>query len=235
MFESGQRVGEIVSQMPKAGEIFKQYKIDFCCGGNRALKDVLAEKKLDEGEILNKLEAAYRQGKTDNEPALDFAEMKPAQLAEYIEEKHHGYLKRVMPELDELTTKIMRVHGLHHSELFKVHKLYATLKADLEEHLMKEEALLFPMIGEYQQKPSVRLLSEIGRVIRETEDEHEEAGGILKELRSITDDYKVPDDGCGTYRITFEKLEEMEADLFQHIHLENNVLFKKMGVDMNLM
>lgn len=235
MFESSQRIGEIVSQMPKAGEIFKQYKIDFCCGGNRALKDVLAEKKLDEGEILNRLEAVYHEGKTDNEPIRDFTGMKPVQLAEYIEEKHHGYLKRIMPELDELTTKIMRVHGLHHGELFKVHKLFATLKADLEEHLMKEEEILFPMIREYQGKHSVRLLSEIGRVIRETEDEHEAAGDILKELRSITNDYKVPDDGCGTYRATFEKLEEMEADLFQHIHLENNILFKKMGVDINLM
>lgn len=235
MFESNQSVGEIVSKMSKAGDIFKQYRIDFCCGGNRPLKDVLAEKGLDEHEILTRLETAYNEAGTVRGADRDFTGMRPAELAEYIEEKHHGYLKKVMPELDELITKIMKVHGLHHSELFKVHRLFATLKADLEEHLVKEEEILFPMIREYGEKHSVKLLAEIGKVIRETESEHEAAGNILKELRSITNDYMVPDDGCGTYRRTYALLEEMEADLFQHIHLENNILFKKMGVDVNLM
>ncbi|HEX2945535.1 MAG TPA: iron-sulfur cluster repair di-iron protein [Clostridia bacterium] len=235
MFESNQSVGEIVSRMPKAGDIFKQYRIDFCCGGNRTLKKVLAEKGLDEGEILGRLEAAYREGETGRAPAMDFTEMKPVELAEYIEEKHHGYLKKIMPELDELTARIMKVHGLRHSELFKVHKLFAALRAELEEHLVKEEEILFPKIREYQERRSIRLLAEIGRIIRETEDEHEAAGKILKELRDITDDYKVPDDGCGTYRRAYEKLEEMETDVFEHIHLENNILFKKIGVDVDLM
>jgi len=63
--------------------------------------------------------------------------------------------------------------------------------------------------------------------MKETEDEHDAAGGILKELRKVTNDYSVPEDGCNTYRRAFDKLEELEADLFRHIHLENNILFRR--------
>ena len=65
--------------------------------------------------------------------------------------------------------------------------------------------------------------------MKETENEHDSAGDILKELRKITHDYSVPKDGCSTYFKTFDKLQELEADLFQHIHLENNILFKRFG------
>ena len=103
------------------------------------------------------------------------------------------------------------------------------LKAELEQHLIKEEESLFPLIKEYGRDPSAALLARINKVNRELEDEHEGAGNILKELRKITDDYKVPEDGCPTYFATFDKIKELEADLFQHIHLENNILFKKTG------
>jgi regulator of cell morphogenesis and NO signaling len=63
--------------------------------------------------------------------------------------------------------------------------------------------------------------------MKETEDEHEAAGDILKELRKVTKDYSVPKDGCDTYFKTFDKLQQLEADLFEHIHLENNILFRR--------
>ncbi|MEB8626308.1 DUF542 domain-containing protein, partial [Bacillus cereus] len=30
-------VGEIVTQFPKASDLFKSYRIDFCCGGNKPM------------------------------------------------------------------------------------------------------------------------------------------------------------------------------------------------------
>ncbi|WP_193708443.1 hypothetical protein [Alkalibaculum sporogenes] len=50
---------------------------------------------------------------------------------------------------------------------------------------------------------------------------------IIKNLRNMTHDYTVLDDGCNTYKITFAKLQEMESDMFQHIHLENNIIFSR--------
>lgn len=117
--------------------------------------------------------------------------------------------------------------------LSKVHKLLHNLKTDLEQHLIKKEEILFPIIKEYDSKPSKELLDRISASVNEIEAEHDAAGNIVKELRRVTDNYKVPEDGCGTYSRTFQKLEELESDLFQHIHLENNILFKQLGINVD--
>lgn len=226
LINSNQSIGEIVSMLPKAGDVFKEYHIDFCCGGNRPLIDAIREQNLDEQAVMKKLSEAYEETRklTNN---VDFRTMPSSQLIDYIVNTHHIYLKTVLPELSDLTSTILRVHGPNHSELFKVHKLFHTLKTELEQHLIKEEAILFPMIKEYESSQSYELLKKIGDALKETEDEHETAGNVIKELRKITNDYSIPEDACGTYSRTFDKLKELEADLFQHIHLENNILFKR--------
>ena len=228
-FQVTQSLGEIVAAMPMAAEIFKKYKIDFCCGGHRPLAEAIRELGLDEKTVLKKLNEAYEQTQklTDQ---VDYRTMASVDLVDYIVNKHHVYVKKAMPEISELATTILRVHGPNHTDLFQVHKLYHNLKTDLDQHLIKEEGILFPMIKAYVEAPSDEQLDKIRAQVAETEDEHVGAGNILKELRNVTDDYKVPADGCTTYRKTFKKLQEFEADLFQHIHLENNILFKQIGL-----
>src|SRR5690606_31925889 len=156
--------------------------------------------------------------------------MSSGELVDYIVNTHHVFVKEILPEIGSLTTTILRVHGPNHSSLFKVHKLFHNLKTELEQHLIKEEEILFPAIKAYEASPSKELLENINTTMKETEDEHEAAGGILKELRKITEDYRLPEDGCDTYRRTFERMEALEADLFQHIHLENNILFRRFNL-----
>jgi len=228
-FKSNQSVGEIVSIMPRASEIFKQYRIDFCCGGNKPLIDAIRENDLDEGEVLKKLNEAFKANEEIKKGGKDFRKMSPGELIEYIESTHHVYVKKTLPELSELTIKIMSVHGAKHPALFIVHELFSKLKAELEQHLIKEEEILFPLIKEYSKDPGAELLARINKVKSDLEEEHEGAGNILKELRKITEDYKVPKDGCNTYFATFDRIKELESDLFEHIHLENNILFKKTG------
>lgn len=228
-FHATQKVGEIVSILPKAGEIFKKYRIDFCCGGHRPLGEVIKEQELDEQEVIQMLEEAYEEAR-QLAGQTDFREMAFGDLIDYIVGTHHVYLKKTLPELSDLTTTILRVHGSKHTGLFKVHKLFHNLKMELDQHLIKEEEILFPLIKEYEGEPSEPLLKKIEAVAKETEEEHEAAGDILKELRKITDDYIAPDDGCDTYRKTFKTLQELEGDLFQHIHLENNILFRRLGL-----
>lgn len=225
-------IGEIVSLLPKASELFKQYGIDFCCGGNRPLAEAIKEQNLNEAEIMEKLNRNYEESKTKAEENKDFRNMSYDSLIDHIVDTHHTYMKKELPQISELVTKILRVHGLHHGDvLMRVHKLFHSLKTELEQHLFKEEAILFPLIKEYRENPSGELLNRVMQVMQETEDEHEGAGDILKELRKITGDYTVPADGCTTYRLTFRKLEEMESDLFQHIHLENNILFVRLEAE----
>jgi len=227
-FNVSEKIGEIVSRFPKASEVFKEYEIDFCCGGNRPLSDAIKENNLNENEILQKLDEAYAKSVTLKEKNIDWRTAPLKDLMDYIVDTHHAYLQKELPIIGELTAKILRVHGGNHKELTRVHRLFNTLRMDLEEHLIKEEEVLFPLIKEYEKDPSATPLSKILEVKEEIENEHTGAGDILKELRKITNHYKVPEDGCPTYGLTLQKLEELESDLFQHIHLENNVLFKRL-------
>ena len=59
------------------------------------------------------------------------------------------------------------------------------------------------------------------------EHEHDAAGEIVKQIRELTNSYKVPADACASYNLLYKMLEEFETDLHTHIHLENNILFPK--------
>lgn len=226
-FNVSQSLGEIVAILPGAADVFEKYRIDFCCGGKNPLSLAIDQLKLDKMDVLGSLDAVYEKAAT-SASRVDYREMSSGELIDYIENTHHVFVKRVLPELSELTTAVLRAHGLNHPDLFKVHKLFHNLKTELDQHLIKEEELLFPLIKLYETGNNPDVISKLKSVKNEIESEHEAAGDVLKELRNITEDYTVPEDGCQTYEKAFERFQELEADLFRHIHLENNVLFLKL-------
>jgi regulator of cell morphogenesis and NO signaling len=229
-FNSNQRIGDIVTLFPNASDIFKEYKIDFCCGGDRTLIAAIKEQGVNEAELLEKINASYE--KVKNNPYSkdrNWVEAPLNELVDQIVNVHHAYLYENLPKISELTTKILRVHGENHPELSRVHKLFHTVKMELEAHLIEEETIQYPAIKEYLRSNSEANLDKAINIINQLEDEHTGAGNILKELRKVTNDYTVPVDVCTTYRLTYTKLQEMEADIFQHIHLENNILFPRLN------
>jgi len=224
-------IGSLVADFPGAAEVFKKYRIDFCCGGNRELQTVMNEMNLDSALVIADLNNAYENliSKQRAQRVTDWRCAPLTELVTHIVSTHHAYLDKELPQLGDLVLKILRVHGVHHPELSRVHKLFSALKAELESHLIKEEEVLFPLITEYAAQPSSQLQKKIFAVIDEIEGEHIGAGDILKELRVITKQFIPPTDGCATYKLAYNKLEEMENDIFQHIHLENNILHPRLG------
>jgi regulator of cell morphogenesis and NO signaling len=57
--------------------------------------------------------------------------------------------------------------------------------------------------------------------------EHDSAGDVLKEMRSISNSFTAPENGCFSFKTLYLGMAEFEADLHQHIHLENNILFPR--------
>jgi regulator of cell morphogenesis and NO signaling len=212
-------LGEIVAHLPKATETFNAYNIDFCCGGDRSLEEAVNEAGLSYDKIARTLETV----KLETEELgikTNFLEMDTKNLIDYIVNVHHSYLNANLPRNSEMVNAVLRAHGEAHPELFEVHKLFHQLKAELEQHLIKEEVSLYPSMLKSENDQS-------NKVIIEIEDEHDVAGEILKQLREITQNYTVPQDGCSTYKRLYDKLEEMEKDIFNHIHLENNILHNR--------
>lgn len=225
-FKASDKIGDIVTTFPGASNLFLEYRIDFCCGGNRPLSEAIREQKLDENKVVTLLNEKYKEFRENNIKFTDWAKEEPSSLIDYVINNHHAFLNRELPAISELSLKILTVHGKKHPELFKVHKLFNTLRIELEEHLLKEEQLVFPMIKEYEASKTASGRQNIIDLINELENEHEGAGDIIKELRKVTNHYVVPKDGCKTFELTYKKLMELEKDTFEHIHLENNILFK---------
>ncbi len=229
IFNKNQKLGEIAAIFPKATSTFMKYDIDFCCGGDRTLDVALREKGLDINTILSELDNAYEEYSAIKHDDIDWRNASYSTLIDFIINKHHAFMKKELPLIDTLVNKILKVHFVDSGEvLTKVHKLFGQLKAEIEMHLIKEEEILFPLIIEYEKSPSAELLNKVINVMNETEDEHDAAGDILKELRRVTNQYEVPPTGCNSFKLTYEKLMDVEADLFHHIHLENNIMFERL-------
>jgi regulator of cell morphogenesis and NO signaling len=224
MMKKDVTVGEIVAIDYRSAEIFKEAGIDFCCGGKKSIVETCSEKGIDKDELIRKLEMLES---TPNTTTHNFMEWEPAFLCDYIVNTHHKYVLKTLPDLVIYTEKIASVHGKGHPELEEVSALFSRINKELLQHLRKEEEVLFPSIKEVlvsgSKKAKADIISEIARL----SGEHEFAGGAMDRINVITSGYKVPQDGCNTYHVTFKLLSQFEDDLHTHVHLENNILYPK--------
>ncbi|HJV46940.1 MAG TPA: iron-sulfur cluster repair di-iron protein [Bacillota bacterium] len=222
-FSLNDKTGDIVTTFPQSSTIFKKYKIDFCCGGNRPIQIAAEEKGLKGEELLQEIHELWDQSSALNEQKTDWMKAPFDQIIDTIIHQYHASLFEKLPEISQYVTKIMRVHGANHPELFQVHDLFHKFKAELEEHSIREEQNIFPLILDPTKHNKAELKTEFEKLERE----HESCGNLLEQIREITHDYQLPEDACKTYQLTFKKLIDFEDETFQHVHLENNVLFPR--------
>lgn len=225
-FQLTDDLGHIVEVFPGAGDYFMGLHIDYCCGGDRSLETGILAEKLDANTVLEGLNRAYSAFLARKEVYTDWAKEDRSRLIEHIVNNHHQFLRRELPKLSELLFKILGVHGSHHPELFEVHKTFNLLRLELEAHLVKEEIELFPAIKAYEAAGTSSDRAAFKAMVTGLEDEHTAAGDLIKGLRELTDHYSLPEDACPTFALTYDKLRALEKDTFEHIHLENNILFK---------
>jgi regulator of cell morphogenesis and NO signaling len=217
--DAARSLGELVKERPARARVFEAAGLDYCCRGKRSLAEAAGAAGLQVDAVIADLESVVEPGDADVDA------LGPAELVDHIESTHHAYLHQELPAVEALATKVAGVHGARHPELARVAELVIALRADLEPHLAKEEQVLFPAIRRMVVGPVDLPFGSISNPIRVMMTEHEAAGEVLGELRSVTNGFEVPADGCASYQSLYERLPALEADTFRHIHLENNVLF----------
>ncbi len=219
-------VGSIVAARPSLARLFERVGIDYCCGGGRTLAVVCAAKGLDPVTFAVTLEAAANLPSSASE--IDAAAMSLTALADHIEATHHRYLKAELPALVEKADRVAKKHGWRDARLVPVAETMQALAAEMEQHMAKEEVVLFPLVRELEQTGVISgHCGSIANPIRQMEHEHDGAGAAVARLRELTDGF-VPDaDACNTHRAMLAGFAELEADLHQHVHKENNVLFPR--------
>lgn len=227
IFEMQDTVGEIVTRCPTLSRVFEAERIDYCCGGRKTIAEVCREKGRDAEALLATLRQSAAAMASD--VRVDPAAMSLAELADHIEQTHHGYLKRELPRLDAMTTKVASVHGDKDARLAQIRDTFLGLAAEMNSHMMKEEQVLFPMIRCLTASANAPIFhcGSLANSINQMEHEHEDAGAALARIRQLTNGYTLPDWACNTYRAMLDGLAQLERDMHEHVHKENNVLFPR--------
>jgi regulator of cell morphogenesis and NO signaling len=196
--------------------------LGFCCGGKKSIAKACVEKGVALPELMQKLELLMQQPVPQE---LNFEQLSLSDLIEHIVKKHHHYIHTNLQAISGYTQKVAKVHGENHPDLIEVAYLFDLVKKDLEPHLIQEEQILFPAIKALEQglKPEV----DLNAIIATLEAEHQFAGESFVTIRRLTNQYQPPLTACNTWRVSFAELQEFEADLHRHVHLENNLLYPK--------
>ena len=225
-------VRELALENLAATRVFEKLGIDYCCGGNKSLGKACEAAHLSVDEVIVCLESANRVASANNDQH-DWQAQPLSELVAHINSTHHKYTREEIARLGPLFAKVCSVHGKNHPELERMRAVFQGLGQELTLHMMKEEMVLFPYVVRMEeaviQKEPI-LPPPFGSVqnpVTMMEHEHDDAGKALRTLREASGGYTAPDDACISFQTLYRALEQFEADLHQHIHLENNILFPR--------
>lgn len=231
IIEDTQTVGSLAAEVPGATREFEKLGIDYCCGGNRTLGEACAQAKVPLDQALSRLQGGLTAPRPEAD--RDWTSAPLANLIAHIKSAHHAYIRAESPRIEALAGKVFGAHGKNHPELLEVQNLFSGLAEELHVHLMKEEQILFPFIIRLEEaaiagEPAPpAMFGTVVNPVRMMMQEHDGTGYALKRLRQIAKDYAVPADACISYTTLYDALKAFEADIHQHIHLENNILFPR--------
>lgn len=225
-----QTVREIAVEHPASVRVFESLGIDYCCGGQRSLREACERASVSPDEVLSRISAA------ENEPStatVNWADASVAELTRHIIDDHHSYIRRESPRVVSICGKVVERHGAAHPEVKSIQELFQALADELSLHMMKEENVLFPYLA--QMEAALRegrpvppaMFGSVEMPISRMLADHDDAGALTVRIRALSGGFTAPADACPTYRALYQGLEDFERDLHQHIHLENNILFPR--------
>jgi len=229
-FTSDTRVGDIAVSEPAARRVLEEAGVDYCCGGGKSLHEACCDAGAPAEKILKRLREQSRQaGSGDG----NWVVAPLGELTRHIREKHHRYVREAIQRLRPLAEKVNGKHGTRHRELAEVETLFLAVAGEMTAHMRKEEMILFPYIEAIEQVVNGGVTLEppffktVQNPIHMMMKEHDAAGDLVKQIRKASGEYEAPEDGCASYHALFQELREFEADLHEHVHLENNILFPR--------
>ncbi len=216
MINSNETLGHVATAHPASTLVFLRHRLDFCCGGGQKLGDACRAAGLDPDAVVAEIVAegaAKVPERWDTRPLPE--------LIDFIIAHYHEPLRSDLPALLEAARRVERVHAAKPSCPHGLASHLEQLDAEVRQHLAKEEQVLFPAIrsgggGAHIQMP-VRVMMQ----------EHDDHGANLRRSRELATDFSPPPEACATWRALYAGLAKLEAELMEHIHLENNVLFPR--------
>ena len=213
-------VANVVTDFPLSSDVFRKYGIDFCCGGNISIKNAVKNKKVNVDTIIEEINhlPVHSTGNI-NVKYLDVPS-----LIQYIQSRYHETMHEEFKNLSPYVTKIAKVHGPNHPYLLQLQELYRQYRDGMLEHMDKEDNHDFPLLIKIARGEQVK---NAHQVIESLIEDHTQTGHLLEEMSDLTNQYQPPSEACNTWRLVYTRLEHLERETHEHVHLENHVLFNK--------
>lgn len=221
-------VGELVAQKPSRACVLEQLAIDYCCGGKLSLEQACLKKGLNVEDVLKKLAESDSKGSLTDQ--TDWNKVQLKELIDHIVSAYHIPLRQELIRTEQLASKVARVHGDNHPEMIEVLNIFKQFKAKLELHMQKEEMVLFPGIKAIESTGTPQIFGCGGGIDHPIEvmtSEHDDAGEDMASMRRLANDYVPPEDACETFKVLLYALAQIESEMHQHVHKENNILFPR--------
>ena len=209
--DSSQAIGQIAVQLPGATAVFRRLKLDFCCGGQVSLRQAAGDKGLDLQAVVQELSSLQRPNELPDAGT-------PSDLIEHIIARYHEVHRAQLPELIRMARRVEAVHRDNPDTPHGLADALEAMEQELLSHMHKEEAVLFPMLRAGGN-------SFVPQPIAMMRHEHNDHGKALEHLARLTNDITPPMGACNTWRALYTGLAQLNEDLINHIHLENNLLF----------
>lgn len=213
-------VAEIVTDIPLSADIFRKYGIDFCCGGNISINEAVKNKKVDAETLIDEINELPNHDKGN----INVKYLDAPSLIQYIQSRYHETMREEFKNLSPYVTKVAKVHGPNHPFLIQLQDLYRQYRDGMLEHMAQEDEHDFPALIKLSRGEQVDHSSDI---IQSLVDDHTQTGQLLEDMRELTNQYQPPSEACQTWRLVYHRLENLERETHEHVHLENHVLFNK--------
>lgn len=211
-----QSLGQLACDIPGVTAVFRKYGLDFCCNGKQNLRAAASQRNVDIDTLLRELDTLQSTASAGQR----WAGVPDSQLIEHIVSRYHDTHRRQLPELIRLAQRVEHVHAGRPDCPTGLAAHLERLYGELENHMQKEERMLFPMmVGGLQ-----GMLTGPITVMRREHDDH---GAALAVIDNLTNNITPPAGACNTWRALYLGLETFKTDLINHIHLENNILFER--------
>ena len=229
-FSDTTKVKEIALSNPGARRILEDAGVDYCCGGGKSLQEACLHGDVSTEEILERLR---RNSEQVNPEEANWVSASLCEITRHIREKHHRYVREAISRVRPLLQKVGAKHGENHPELLDIENLFSQVAQEMIMHMQKEEQILFPYIDALERSANgdgtvePPFFQTVRNPIHAMMKEHDAAGDTVRQIRKTSSVYSVPADACTSFRALYTELSEFEADLHQHVHLENNILFPR--------
>lgn len=158
---------------------------------------------------------------------FDFNEWPLDLLMDYALKMHHRRIRNIGPKIldgiERLTNK--------YPSLNQVKDLFEASLSDLDNHLMKEENVLFPFLYDlYEAAETQHPIMEmhcgtIKNPISVMEMEHEAETNRHLQIKKLTNDYSPSPSDDSEYNKVMAELHDFFLDLQEHTHIENDIIF----------